>query len=163
MMRPTVVYGKNYLEKTFDDFFKDVFCNTGNHILEAPIRTDIKESDEAFEIDMDLPGFATEDVKAELKDGYLTISASHTEEKEEKVGEKDEENDEAKDEEKDNGVHYIRKERFSGSYRRSFYVGDAVTQDDIKAKYTDGVLSVTVPKIEKKPEEEEKQYIPIEG
>ncbi len=143
MMRPTVVYGKNII----DDFFKDAFCHPEHHSFEAPIRTDIKESDEGYEIDMDLPGFATEDVKAELKDGYLTVSASHSEEKEEK----DEEN------------HYIRKERFSGSYRRSFYVGDAVTQDDIKAKYTDGVLSVTVPKIEKKPEEEEKQYIPIEG
>ncbi len=163
MMRPSVVYGKNYVEKTFDDFFKEMFCNNGSHILDAPIRTDIKESDEAYEIDMDLPGFATEDVKAELKEGYLIISASHTEEKEEKDEEKDESKDEEKDEEKDNGIHYIRRERYSGSYRRKFYVGDAVTQDDIKAKFSDGVLTVTVPKIDKKAEEEEKQYIPIEG
>ncbi len=147
MMRPAVVYGKNYVENIFDDFFKDVFCYPGNHSVEAPIRTDIKESDEGYEIDMDLPGFTMEDVKAELKDGYLTVSASRSEEKEEK----------------DEETHYIRKERYSGTYRRSFYVGDAVTQDDIKAKYSDGVLHVSVPKIEKKPEEKEKQYIPIEG
>ncbi len=142
-MKPAVVYGKNFI----DEFFKDAFGHGCHSVCEAPIRTDIKESDEGYEIEMDLPGFATEDVKAELKDGYLTVSASHSEEKEEK----------------DEEQHYIRKERFSGSYRRSFYVGDALTQDDIKAKFTDGVLTVAVPKIEKKAEEEEKTYIPIEG
>ncbi len=148
MMRPSVVCGKNFVENVFDDFFKDAFGHsTGHADFEAPIRTDIKESDDGYEINMDLPGFASEDVQAELKDGYLIVTASHSEEKEEK----------------DEDEHYIRRERYSGSYRRSFYVGDAVTQDDIKAKYTDGVLAVTVPKIEKKPEEEEKQIIPIEG
>ena len=111
------------------------------------MNTDIKETENNYQIEMELPGFTKEDVKADLKDGYLTIQASH---------------DESKDSKDENGK-YLRKERYSGSCSRSFYVGEAVTQEDIKAKFTDGILTVLVPKMEKKPEVEEKRYISIEG
>ena len=111
------------------------------------MNTDIKESDAGYQIDMELPGFKKEDIKADLTDGYLTIQASHNENKEEK----------------DDKTKYIRRERFSGCYERSFYVGDALTQEDIKAKFNDGVLTVNVPKKEAKPAVEEKKYISIDG
>ena len=111
------------------------------------MQTDIAENDDSFLLIMNLPGFKKEDVKAELKDGYLTINASTNTSKEEKG---------------ENGK-YIRKERFSGSCSRSFYVGEAVTQEDIKAKIEDGTLKITVPKKELKPEVEEAKYIAIEG
>ena len=98
-------------------------------------------------IDMDLPGYNKKDVQAELKDGYMTVTAHHDNTNEEK-------NKEGK---------VIRKERFQGVCRRSFYVGDQVTEKDIKAKFKDGVLTLEVPKIEAKPEVEEKKYIAIEG
>ena len=107
----------------------------------------MKESDAGYEIGIELPGYKKEDVKAELKDGNLTISASTNTE----------------NDEKDENGKYIRRERFSGSCSRSFYVGEAVEQEDIKAKFEDGVLKVFVPKKEVKPVVEEKKYITIEG
>ncbi len=147
MMRPSVVYNGNLMENIFDDFFKGSVISSENACSVNRMRTDIKNCDDCYEIEMDLPGFSTEDMKAELKDGYMTVTATHSENKEEK----------------DEEGNYIRRERYQGQYKRSFYVGDAVTQEDIKAKYTDGVLKITVPKIEKKAEEEEKQIITIEG
>ena len=109
--------------------------------------TDVKETDNAYQLDMNLPGFAKEDIKAELKDGYLTIHA---------------ESNSSNDEQDDDG-NFIRRERYTGSCSRSFYVGDEVTQDDIHAAFKDGVLSLTVPKKEAIPEKEETKYIAIEG
>ena len=109
--------------------------------------TDVKETDNAYQLDMNLPGFAKEDIKAELKDGYLTIHA---------------ESNSSNDEQDDDG-NFIRRERYTGSCSRSFYVGDGVTQDDIHAAFKDGVLSLTVPKKEAIPEKEETKYIAIEG
>ncbi|MCD8150753.1 MAG: Hsp20/alpha crystallin family protein, partial [Clostridiales bacterium] len=109
--------------------------------------TDIKDCGDSYQIEMDLPGFAKEDVRAELKKGYLTIRASRT----------------SSNDEKDEKQRYIRKERYSGHYQRSFYVGDAVKQEDIQAKFTDGVLTLMVPKKEKQPEVEESKYIQIQG
>ena len=94
-----------------------------------------------------LPGFAKEDIKAELKDGYLTIKA-----------ETNQDNDE-----KDADGKYIRRERYTGSCSRSFYVGDGVTQEDIHATFKDGVLALEIPKKEAIPQEEEAKYIAIEG
>ena len=96
---------------------------------------------------MNLPGVKKEDVKAELKDGYLTISAS---------------SNTSKDEKDDNG-RYIRRERYSGSCSRSFYVGDQVTESEIKAKFENGTLTMLIPKKEEKPAVEDKKYIAIEG
>ena len=111
------------------------------------MRTDVKETDGGYELDVDLPGYKKEDIKAELKDGTLTISASTNTEKEDK--------------EKDG--KFIRRERFSGSCSRSFYVGENLDQEDIKAKFENGILKLFVPKKEAKPEIEESKYIAIEG
>ena len=149
MLRPSV-FTNHFTDNIFDDFFGDSFWNTPSMFRGATanaMKTDIRDLDSAYQIDMELPGFAKDDVQAELKDGYLTIRASHSTDKEEKD---------------DNGK-YLRRERYSGSYQRSFYVGDAVTENDIKAKFTDGILTIEVPKIEKKPETEQKKLISIEG
>ena len=109
--------------------------------------TDVKETDNGYQLDMNLPGFAKEDIKAELKDGYLTINAQSN----------------SSNDEKDDDGNFIRRERYTGSCSRSFYVGDAVTQDDIHAAFKDGVLSLNIPKKEAVPEKEETKYIAIEG
>lgn len=111
------------------------------------MQTDVKETETGYEVVIDLPGYSKENVNAELKDGYLIISATTS----------------TNDEEKSEDGKYIRKERYSGSCSRSFYVGDAVTQDDVKAKFENGVLTLEVPKKEEAPKVEEKKYISIEG
>ena len=110
------------------------------------MKTDVKEKDGNYEVAIDLPGFKKDEITAELKDGYLTISAA-------KGLDKDEKDKEGK---------YIRRERYSGQCARTFYVGEAVTQEDIKAKFEDGILKVTIPKVEPK-KVEDKKYIAIEG
>ena len=100
------------------------------------------------ELEIDLSGFKNEEVRAELKDGYLTVSAVKDLDEDEK--------------DKETGK-YIRRERYSGSCSRSFYVGDGVKQEDIKAKFEDGTLKLFVPKEAAKPAVEQKKYISIEG
>lgn len=112
------------------------------------MKTDVKESEAGYELDISLPGYKKEDVKAELKDGYLTISASTSQNKDEKD---------------ESTGRYIRRERYTGSCSRSFYIGEDVTQDEIRARFEDGVLKLSVPKKEAKPVVEEKKYIAIEG
>ncbi len=109
--------------------------------------TDVKETENGYEVIMNLPGFAKEDVKGEIKDGYLTVTATTNTSKDEK----------------DADGKYIRRERYSGSCSRSFYVGEDVTQDDIKAKFEDGTLKLSIPKKEPEQKEEQKRYIEIEG
>lgn len=110
------------------------------------MKTDIRETDGSYELDIDLPGFKKDEIKVQLKDGYLTLSAA-------KGLDKD-----AKDKE----GNYIRRERYAGSMSRSFYVGDGVKEEDIHAKYENGILKLSVPK--KAPEKIEKDgYIAIEG
>ena len=136
-------------EDLFNDWFSFPEIDRkvyGKH-ADQVMRTDIKEKDNGYEVDIELPGFKKEDVKAELKDGYLTISAA-----------KNVNNDEKKEDGK-----YIRKERFSGNVSRSFYVGEDMTQEDIHAKFEDGILKLTVPKKEAKKVEDKKSYITIEG
>ena len=146
MLRPSILTN-NFMNNMFDDFFNDSYVPSDRMRGVSTMNTDIKESGDGYQIDMELPGFKKEDIKADLNDGYLTIQATHTENKEDK----------------DEKTKYIRRERFSGCYERSFYVGEAVTQEDIKARFSDGVLTVTVPKKEAKPEVEQKKYISIEG
>ncbi len=146
MLRPSI-FNDNFTDSLFDDFFGNVFVPTRPARTASAMNTDIREFADAYQIEMELPGFAKEDVRAELKDGYMTIEAIHTE---------------SKDEQDEQGK-YIRKERYSGSYSRSFFVGEAVTEEDIKAKFSDGILTLTVPKKENKPEVEQKKYITIEG
>ena len=104
------------------------------------MKTDVKELPDCFELDIDLPGYKKEDVQAQLKDGYMTITATSAKEKETKEAE----------------GKYIRRERYTGSCSRSFYVGEAVTEEDIKARFEDGILKVTVPKKDAKPQPENK-------
>ena len=109
------------------------------------MKTDIHEKDNNYMVEMELPGYAKEDIKADLKDGYLTITAHKNETKEEK----------------DARGKCIHKERYTGTCNRSFYVGDEVTQDDIKAAFKDGVLTLQIPK-EVQHEEEQPKLITIE-
>lgn len=141
----------NFLgENLFDGFFND-FARPERRIANysaneaAVMRTDVKETDGGYELDVDLPGYKKEDIRAELKDGTLTISASTNTEKEDK----------------DKDGKFIRKERFSGSCSRSFYVGDHVTENDVKAAYKDGALHLSFPK-EAPKEVPESKYIAIE-
>ena len=125
----------------FDDFFgTPFFTRTESNMM----KTDIKEHENSYDLTIDLPGVKKEDIRAELNDGYLTVSA---------------ENNTSKDEKDENGK-YICRERYSGSYSRSFYVGDAVTEEDIAAKFENGTLKLTVPKKEALPEKQNK-YIAI--
>ena len=139
MLMPSI-FGENL----FDDFFDFPF---GGYQTSEMMRTDIKETDGGYEITMNLPGVKKEDVKGELKDGYLTVSASSS-------SSKDEKNQEGR---------YIRRERYSGSCSRSFYVGDQITENDVKARFENGTLKLLVPKKEAKPAVEDKKYIAIEG
>lgn len=110
------------------------------------MKTDVKETDSGYEVDIDLPGFKKDEINAKLENGYLTISAS-------KGLDKDEKDKEGK---------YIRRERYAGAMSRSFYVGEQVHQEDIRAKFEDGILRLSVPKKDAK-EVEKKNYIAIEG
>ena len=122
----------------FDDFF------TGNTTSDV-MKTDIVEKDGNYELCMELAGVKKEDIQMELKDGYLKVSANHGSSKEDK----------------DDQGRVVRKERVSGSYSRSFYVGENVRQEDVKATFDNGELKITVPKDAPKQVEENK-FIPIE-
>ncbi len=143
------LFGENLMDM-FDDFDRD-FARTFSrpeHALYGKnagrmMKTDVKETDDGYQVDIDLPGFKKEDIHLDLTSGYLTISA-------EKTLSKDQEN---------NGK-VLRQERYAGSMQRSFYVGNNLTEEDIKAKYENGVLSLIVPK--KEPELPQKKQILIE-
>lgn len=143
MLLPSI-FGENL----FDDFFDDVpfFDNRAENQIEKKLygrhahnvmKTDIKETDDGYELIVDLPGFKKDEIKVSLEDGYLTIEAA-------KGLDEDEQ-------EKKSGK-YIRKERYAGSCQRSFYVGDNLTQEDIKGEFKHGILTLNVPKKEAKPD-----------
>ena len=140
MMMPSI-FGESLLSNWMDFPFDRSFFGT-----KESMKTDVKEVDDGYELDIDLPGFQKDDIKARLTDGYLTITASKGENKEEK----------------DKDGRYIRRERYSGSMSRSFYVGNAVKEEDIRAKFENGILKLSVPK-NKKTEIEQNNYISIEG
>ena len=132
---PTV-FGENLMD-VFDAFDHDFFRGMdrmerelyGKHAAHV-MKTDVKETDGSYEVDVDLPGFRKEDIHLELHDGYLTISAEKAMEKEEKGSE----------------GRMLRQERYAGMMQRSFYVGQNITEEDVKAAYESGVLHITVPK-----------------
>lgn len=149
MLMPSI-FGENL----FDEFWGNDFMRPeprSNRRYETPVtgvmKTDIKENEDSFDLDIDLPGYKKEDVSAELKDGYMTITAQ-----------KNNANDQ-----KDEKGNYIRRERFYGTCSRSFYVGKEITEEDIKAKFEDGILKINVPKKEAKAEVPQKKFIAIEG
>ena len=131
---------------TEEEFFgkrNPLFGKHGKNLM----KTDIREKDGSYELDIDLPGFKKDEVKAKLENGFLTISA-------EKGLDRDQ---------KDKEGRFIRQERYAGAMSRSFYVGDSVKQEDITAKFEDGILRLSVPKQEMKKLENKAQYIAIEG
>ena len=140
MLMPSI-FGENFM----DDFFGVPERTYTQSAQNALMKTDVVENKDGFDVSIDLPGFKKEDVKGEVKDGYLIITASTKQKKEGK-------NKDGK---------YIRKERYSGTCQRSFYVGEDITQEDIKAKFEDGVLKLEIPKKEAKPEVKEAKYISI--
>ena len=154
MLLPSI-FGENL----FDDFFDDVpfFDNRAENQIEKKLygrhahnvmKTDIKETDDGYELIVDLPGFKKDEIKVSLEDGYLTIEAA---------------NGLDEDEQEKKSGKYIRKERYAGSCQRSFYVGDNLTQEDIKGEFKHGILTLNVPKKEAKPAVETNKYIAIEG
>ncbi len=150
MLLPTI-FGENLFDDLmdmsfptfgdFDDIDKKLYGKKAAHIM----KTDVHEHDDHFEADIDLPGFSKEQVKLALEDGYLTVSA-------EKGLDKDE---------KDNKGKLIRQERYSGAMSRSFYVGEEVTVEEIKAKFENGVLKIDIPKKEPKKQIPTNKYIQI--
>lgn len=114
--------------------------------MQPIMKTDVKDLGDSYQLDIEMPGFDKENIHAELNQGYLTVSA------------KKEEN---KDEKDDNGK-FIRKERYSGECKRSFYVGNHLKEEDIKAGFENGILKLTFPKEDKKVIPEQKKYIAIE-
>ena len=145
-------------EDLFDDFMKDfpfyndkdmkkmekkLYGRRGRNLM----KTDIRETDGSYELEMDLPGFTKDEVKVSLENGYLTVQAAKgldEDEQEKKTG------------------RYIRRERYAGACERSFYVGEDVTQEEIKGEFKHGILRLSIPKKEAKPAVPEKKYIVIE-
>ena len=146
MLMPSI-FGENLFNDDWMDFgFLEVDkALYGKHAGNV-MKTDVKETETGYEVDIDLPGFKKDEINAKLDNGYLTISAA-------KGLDKDEQ---------DKNGKYIRRERYAGSMSRSFYVGEGVTEEDIKAKYEDGILRLVVPKKDAKAVEN-KKYIAIEG
>ena len=157
MLMPSI-FGENLFDDWFDSFdnfpfYMDKDMNNAQKKLYGKkagriMKTDIKETDQGYELIVDLPGFTKDEIKASVENGYLTISAAKGIDKEEK--------------EKESG-RYIRQERYAGSCERSFYVGDAVKQEDVKAEFKHGILKLFVPKEEAEKAIEENKYIAIEG
>ena len=134
----------------FDDFMTDPFDSFFGGLAQPQatpnlMRTDIKENDAAYEIVIDLPGFEKENVAAELKDGILKISAKTSQESEENTG------------------TFLRRERFTGQCSRQCYVGEDSEGADIKARFDNGTLQISVPKKVEQPKLEEPRNIAIEG
>lgn len=129
----------------FNDMFDDLFHDPFNYSSVDAMRTDIVEKDGQYCMNMELPGYKKEDIQMELKDGYLIINATKN----------------IDNEEKDDEGHVIRRERYSGSCSRNFYVGDGIKQEDVKASFDNGELKITIPKDTVK-QVEEKKYISIE-
>ena len=152
MLRPSI-FGESLFDDWMDDFplgkefEKTMFPAKdplyGKHAKNM-MKTDVRETDDAYEVDIDLPGFKKDEIQVHLENGYLTVSAEKHADKQAGKGK------------------YLRQERYSGTVSRTFYVGDALKPDDVKAKYEDGVLVVSLSK--KAPEAiEQRSQIAIEG
>ena len=134
------IFGENLFDDFFDDAFDKHFFNMKNPLYgkhaKNLMKTDVRETENSYELDVDLPGFKKDEVNVDLKDGYLTISAA-------KGVDKDQQ---------DKAGKYIRQERYAGACSRSFYVGWDVEPDEISAKFESGILQISVPKETRKPE-----------
>ena len=151
MLMPSI-----FRDDLFDDWMNDFFDDRDMKKVEKKLygrrgrnlmKTDIRETDTSYELEMDLPGFKKDEIKVSLENGYLTISAARgldQDEQEKKTGK------------------YLRRERYAGACERSFYVGEDVTQDEIKGEFKHGILELTIPKKDQKAAVPEKKYIAIE-
>ena len=149
MLMPSI-----FNDNVFDDFFDFPFYDDraekklyGHHAANL-MKTDIQEHDDGYTLEMDLPGFKKDEIQIELNNGYMTISAAKGLDEDEK--------------DKKSGK-YIRRERYAGACQRSFYVGEDITEQDIKAEFKHGILKLFVPKKEAAPKVENKKYVAIEG
>ena len=145
-------FGENLMD-VFEDFDRNFFRGFGNvdralygKNAQRIMKTDVRETDDSYELDVDLPGFRKDEIHLELNNGYLTISTEKSLEKEQKG---------------DRGT-VLRQERFAGTMQRSFYVGGQVTEKDVKASFENGVLHIVLPKREAR-RVPEKKMILIEG
>ena len=143
------IFGENLFDDMFRDFASfDPFSESdelyGKH-ARALMKTDVRETDNSYELDIDLPGFKKDELQLHLQDGYLTVSAAKGLDKDEK----------------DKEGHYIRRERYAGQCSRSFYVGENITEEDVHAKYEDGILRLSIPKKDA-PKLPERRVIAIE-
>ena len=148
MLMPSV-FGENLFDDDWFGFpFESEFFGKKNPLYgkhgKNLMKTDVRETEEGYELDIDLPGFKKEEINAKLENGYLTVTAAKGLDKDEK----------------DKKGKYIRQERYAGSMSRSFYVG--LRQEDVKAKFENGILRVSLPKEQPKVVEENK-YIAIDG
>ena len=152
MLMPSIfgndMFGDFFTDPWFDDKeFKDMQKKLYGHRAKNVMSTDVKEVKNGYELEMDLPGFKKDEIKASVENGYLTISAARGLDEDEK--------------DKKSGK-YIRRERYAGACERSFYVGEGISQDDIKASFQHGILKLFIPK-EPEKSVEEKKYVAIEG
>ena len=149
MMMPSI-FGENLFDDWMDFPFENEFFGKKNPLYgkhaKNMMKTDVRETDNSYEVDIDLPGFKKDEISAELKDGYLTINAAKGLDKDQK----------------DKDGSYIRRERYAGSMTRSFFVGNGITKEEIHAKYENGILMLSVPKKAAKAVENN-HYISIEG
>ena len=129
-----------------NDFMNDFFGGFP-YKSNGTMQTDVSETDKGYKVTMNLPGYQKEDIKGEVKDGYLTVTATTSK----------------NNDEKDKDGKYIRKERYAGSCERSFYVGEDITEEDIKGEFKHGILKLFVPKKEAKAAVPERKFIAIEG
>ena len=152
MLMPSIfgndMFGDFFTDPWFDEKeFKDMQKKLYGHRAKNVMSTDVKEVENGYELEMDLPGFNKDEIKASVENGYLTISAARGLDEDEK--------------DKKSGK-YIRRERYAGACERSFYVGEGISQDDIKASFQHGILKLFIPK-EPEKSVEEKKYVAIEG
>ena len=149
MMMPSI-FGENLFDDWMDFPFENEFFGKKNPLYgkhaKNMMKTDVRETDNSYEVDIDLPGFKKDEISVELKDGYLTINAAKGLDKDQK----------------DKHGSYIRRERYAGSMTRSFFVGNGITKEEIHAKYENGILMLSVPKKAAKAVENN-HYISIEG
>ena len=147
MLMPSIfgenLFNDDWMDFGFPEVDKALYGKHANNVM----KTDVKETDTGYEVDIDLPGFKKDEINAQLDNGYLTISAAKGLDKDEK----------------DKKGKYIRKERYAGAMQRSFYVGENLTQEDIKAKYENGILMLDIPKKAPEKKVEEKKFVTIEG
>ena len=150
MMMPSI-FGENLFDDFMNDFpFEKHFFGERNPLYgkhaKNLMKTDVKETDDGYQVAVDLPGFKKDEIKIKLENGTLTINAA-------KGLDKDEKDKEGK---------YVRRERYAGSMSRSFYVGEHVTAEQVHPKYENGILTFEIPK-NKEPIEEKEKFIAIEG